>query len=117
MKQPQSGSLDRKISIQTPTETVTGTGAKTIVWDDWMTNIPAQKIYGSSGQETFTQGKLISEAGLTFWTRYLTKSEGIRVPNAKMRIVDLLTEEIFEIEYVAEIGRRVGWAFTIKHRK
>lgn len=115
--QPTSSTLDRRINIQTPVETTTGTGAKVVTWENWKSDVPASKAYSNAGQENFTDGKLITEGALTFMTRYLTKSEGVKVPNAKMRIIDLLTEEIFEIEYVAEVGRRVGWAFTIKHKK
>lgn len=113
----RSGDLDRRITIEYPVETNTATGARSVVWAAWKSNIPAQKVYASKGKEDFSDAKPISESDVSFITRYLLSDSTPIVPNAKMRITDIVTEEVFDVRYVSEIGRRVGWQMDCKHRK
>ncbi len=117
IKTIKAGELDRRITIEYPTETLTGTGAKSVVWTTWKLGIPARKIYPGSGKEDFSDAKLVSTSDVVFMIRYQVQLIEPKVPNAKMRITDLITGEVFHIEFVAEIGRRMGWKLDCNQRK
>lgn len=100
----QAGRLDRRISIQAPTEVRDEYGGSTTTWDElrevWAAYIPLR------GQELFAAQQVTPEAQVKFRTIWY---DGV---DERMRIV--FEGKNYGIEYVAEIGRRDGLEITAK---
>ncbi len=94
----QAGRLDRKITIETPTDVQSGTGVVTQTWATFAT--PWAEVRPVRGQERFAAAQVAGEIDQVFRIRWLS---GV---TRKMRIsYDSLTWDIIDI---AEIGRREG---------
>jgi SPP1 family predicted phage head-tail adaptor len=100
----KAGSLDRRITIQQPTETQNSFGEIVVSFSNfaevWAEVIPL------SGRELITAGQVLPEATLRITIRWLA---GI---NEKFRI--LYEGVAYDIQHIAELKRREGLQITVK---
>lgn len=94
----RAGDLDRKIVIQTVTESRSGSGAVTDSWSAFAT--VWAKVRPLSGREYLAAAQINAEVDTEFTIRWLS---GV---TPKMRIS--YDGNIYDIEHIAEIGRREG---------
>ena len=92
----RAGALDRRVTIQTSTETQDNTGAVVIIWSTFAT------IWGNrrdtTGRERVLAGAETAIADCVWRIRWLADLE------AKMRLLE--GDDVWDIVAVAELGRR-----------
>lgn len=95
----KAGKLDRRVTLQTLTVTRDSYGAAIESWTDldtvWAEVIPLK------GREYFTAAQIVAEKMLKFRIRYRTDL------TETMRIV--YAGQTYDVQYMAEIGRRAGF--------
>lgn len=91
-----SGEMDRRITIKTPTETKNDEGDVTVTWSNFAR--PWAKVIHLRGQELFAARQIVPNAELKiriYWRDGITE---------KMRVEHDGVE--YGIQHIAEIGRR-----------
>lgn len=97
----RAGTLDRRITIQRQTSTLSDSGDPVVVWADVAT-VYARKLE-NRGQERFTTQQIVGRAMKTFQFRW---SATVAEVTTKHRIV--FDGRDHDITDVREIGRREG---------
>lgn len=95
-----AGLLDRRITISQIVKTQVKSGQINTSWSDLLVNLPARMVPNSGGQG-FEADQRVSNNSLVFQVRYL----GVIIKPG-MRLT--YNGEVYNINYVAEIGRKDG---------
>jgi SPP1 family predicted phage head-tail adaptor len=98
----RSYQMDRRIVIETPTETQDSTGAAVATWTTLAT--VWAEVRPMTGKETFTADQVLGDATSIFIIRYRSDITD------KMRIS--YGGNYYDIRYAREIGRREGLEIT-----
>lgn len=100
----RAGELDRRVTIEQPTETRDSYGEPVTTWSELATVWASRE--DMRGQERFTAQQVHSELTTVFRMRYRDDV------TTKMRLKE--NGVIFDIEEVVETGRREGLEITTK---
>ena len=96
-----AGLLDRRITISKAVKTQSESGQTNTTWSDLLANIPA-RIVPNSGGQNFEAEQRVSNNSFTFQVRWM----GVIIKPG-MRLT--YNDEVYNINYVAEIGRKDGY--------
>jgi SPP1 family predicted phage head-tail adaptor len=94
-----AGELDRRITIQSFTESVNDFREKEKTWSDFVSSVPAKREHLSGGEQ-FDAAEKSSQVKVRFKIRWMN---GV---TKQMRIVE--GSDIYDIEEIEEVDRRRG---------
>lgn len=100
------GSLDRRIVIQSKTDSVDAYGQPVETFSNLFTNVPAKRVYGP-GTEKDDQGENVPEQSVKYEIRYHADIDRL------FRVVE--DGKVYEIEALEELGRRQGLLLHCKY--